>query len=182
MLAAGFSRRFGSNKLKASTHDGRTLIEHTLDGIAASLDEIIIVSRPGAAADLSGGQWPVLVFDGAEAGMGATLGWGISRLPPWDACLVCLADMPYVQPETYRLLAEKLTSAGIVIPCHNGRRGNPVGFGSRFFAELSELRDERGGKQIIRQHERKVLEVPVRDPAVLMDIDTPEDLSRFPVE
>lgn len=178
VLAAGFARRFGGGKLNAPMGDGRTLIEHTLAGIAASLDEIIVVSRPVAADELNCGSWPVLSFDGAARGMGASLAWGISQLPPWDGCLICLADMPYIQPDTYRLLAAQLTPENIVIPSHNGARGNPVGFGRRFFAELALLRDERGGRKIIEQHETAVVEMPVQDPAVLMDIDTPADLGR----
>ena len=177
VLAAGFSRRFGGSKLDAPLADGRPIVNHTLDAISSTFDEVLIVSRPDSGLDLE--KWPVTQFEAAEQGMGASLAWGISRLPAWDGCLVCLADMPFVQPRTYRLLAAKLTPGNIVIPGHMGRRGNPVGFGRRFFAELAELDDERGGRKIIRRHEVDVLEIPVEDPAVLMDIDTPADLSRF---
>lgn len=157
--------------------DGNPLIRHTLENISSAFDDILIVSRPDSGLDLE--NWPVTLFEGAEQGMGASLAWGISRLPAWDGCLVCLADMPFVQPRTYRLLAAELTTGNIVIPAHMGRRGNPVGFGRRFFAELAELNDERGGRKIIRRHEADVLEIPVEDPAILMDIDTPDDLGRY---
>lgn len=177
VLAAGFARRFGADKLTAPMPDGKPLIRHTLENISSAFDAVLIVSRPESGLDLD--KWPVTLFDGAEQGMGASLAWGISQLPPWDGCLVCLADMPFIEPHTYRLLATELTPRGIVIPGHNGRRGNPVGFGSRFFATLAELNDERGGRRIIHRHEAAVREIPVKDPAVLMDIDTPADLNRF---
>ncbi len=178
VLAAGFASRFGGGKLDAPLADGRRLAEHTLDNIAAALDEILIVSRPGAAGEWNRGDWPALLFDGAEQGMGASLAWGISRLPAWDGCLVCLADMPFIQPLTYRLLAAELNPETIVIPSYNSRRGNPVGFGSRFFAELTELGDDRGGREIVCRHEAAAREIPVGDPAILEDIDTPADLDR----
>ena len=177
VLAAGFARRFGADKLKTPMPDGKPLIGHTLENISSAFDEILIVSRPETGLDP--GKWPVTLFDGAEQGMGASLAWGISRLPDWDGCMICLADMPFVQPRTYRSLAAELTPENIVIPSLAGRRGNPVGFGRRFFADLSELNDERGGRKIVRRHEADVLEIPVEDPAVLMDIDTPADLSRY---
>ena len=181
VLAAGFARRFGGAKLSAPMTDGRSLIDHTLDGIASAIEEILIVSRPGAAETWNHDNWPVLLFEDAEQGMGASLARGISRLPPWDGCLVCLADMPFIRPQTYALLSARLTPENIVIPSHNGRRGNPVAFGRRFFAELAQLRDERGGRNIIRQHQDSVCEIPVNDPAVLMDIDTTADLDRYRV-
>ena len=177
VLAAGFARRFGKDKLTAPLADGNPLIRHTLENISSAFDDILIVSRPDSGLDLE--EWPVTQFEAAEQGMGASLAWGIARLPAWDGCLVCLADMPFVQPRTYRLLAAELTPENIVIPGHMGRRGNPVGFGRRFFAELAELNDERGGRKIIRRHEADVLEIPVEDPAILLDIDTPADLGRY---
>ncbi len=177
VLAAGFSRRFGGSKLDALLADGQPIVNHTLDAVSSAFDDILIVSRPDSGLDLE--EWPVTLFEAAEQGMGASLAWGISQLPAWDGCLICLADMPFVQARTYRLLAAELTPDNIVIPAHVGRRGNPVGFGRRFFAELAELKDERGGREIIRRHEADVLEIPIGDPAILMDIDTPADLSRY---
>lgn len=177
VLAAGFARRFGKDKLTAPMPDGNPLIRHTLENISSAFDDILVVSRPDSGLDLE--NWPVTLFKGAEQGMGASLAWGVSRLPAWDGCLVCLADMPFVQARTYRLLATELIPGNIVIPAHMGRRGNPAGFGRRFFAELAELKDERGGRKIIRRHEADVLEIPVEDPAILMDIDTPDDLDRY---
>ena len=177
VLAAGFSRRFGADKLTTPMPDGNSLLQHTLANISSACEEILIVSRSETGLDLE--QWPTTLFAGAEQGMGASLAWGISQLPAWDGCLVCLADMPFVQPRTYRLLAAELTSDNIVIPSLGNRRGNPVGFGRRFFAELTELNNERGGREIIRRHEAAVREIPVEDSAILMDIDTPADLSRY---
>ncbi len=177
VLAAGFSRRYGDSKLDAPLADGRPMVEHTLDAIATTFEQILIVTRPDSGLKLA--KWPVTLCEGADQGMGASLAWGISRLPAWDGCLICLADMPFVQASTYRLLAEQLTPANIVIPTQDGRRGNPVGFGRRFFAELAELDGERGGREIIAGHPTDVEEIAVEDPAIFMDIDTPADLSRF---
>ncbi len=177
VLAAGFSRRFGGNKLATPLADGRKLIEHTLGNIAAAIEEIRIVTRGETAERFSPGAIPLIVFDGAEQGMGASLAFGVSRLPAWDGCLVCLADMPHIGPETYLRLASRLGPRNIVIPRHNGRRGNPAGFGRDFFPELARLQNDRGGQAIIERHQGRVEPVEIDDPAILTDIDTPQDLS-----
>ena len=177
VLAAGFSRRFGGNKLAAPMADGRKLIEHTLGNIAAAIAEIVIVTRDETAERFSPGAIPLLVFDGAEQGMGASLAFGVSQLPTdWDGCLVCLADMPHIGPETYRQLASRLGPKSIVIPRHNGRRGHPVGFGRDFFPELARLDNDRGGQAIIARHQGRVEPIEIDDPAILIDIDTPKEL------
>ncbi len=179
LLAAGFSRRFGSRKLAAGMPDGRPLIEHTLANLETALDHILIVSRPGALDDWEPGNRSLARFDGAEQGMGASLAFGVSRLSDWDGCLVCLADMPFIQPQTYALLAGQLAPDRILIPRHNDRRGNPVGFGSHFFPDLARLDSETGGRRIIETNKHFLREITVEDPAILQDIDTPEDLRRF---
>ena len=50
----------------------------------------------------------------------------------WHACLVCLADMPFIKIETYRSLASQLNQDNIVIPFYQKQAGNPVGFGRLF--------------------------------------------------
>ena len=179
LLAAGFGRRFGGRKLAAEMPDGRLLIEHTLANIEAALDHILIVSRPGALDDWNPGNQSLALFDGAEQGMGASLAFGVSRLPDWDGCLICLADMPFIQPRTYTLLAGQLTPGNILVPFHDGRRGHPVGFGSQFFPELAKLDNEAGGRRIIKANKHALCQVTVNDPAVLQDIDTPGDLRKL---
>ena len=176
VLAAGFGRRYGGGKLAATMADGRRLIEHSLANITAAIDEVVIVSRPGAIEQWLPGTLPLLLFEDAGQGMGASLAFGVSRLPPWDGCLVCLADMPFIEPQTYRQLAAKLTPQTIVIPRHQQACGNPVGFGRDFFPELARLRNDSGGRQIIQRHQHAIHEIHTSDPAILIDIDTPEDL------
>ena len=178
LLAAGFSRRFGGAKLAARMPDGRRLIEHTLANIKAALDQILIISRPDALDGWEPGNQPLALFYGAEQGMGASLAFGVSRLPDWDGCLVCLADMPLIAPSTYAFLAEQLTPGNILVPLHDGRRGHPVGFGSHFFPELAKLDDDAGGRRIIETNRQSLRQITVNDPAILQDIDTPEDLQK----
>ena len=83
--------------------------------------------------------------------------------------------MPHVAPATLRLLADALASgAGIAAPLMDGRRGNPVGFGRVHLDGLLALRGDQGARRLLQTF--PVTEVPVADPGIFRDIDTPADL------
>ena len=111
LLAAGFSRRFGSLKLAASLQDGDSVIARTLKQLRATQAPLRIVTRADLQTLLlaSGAQADELVLcEDATLGMGHTLAAGMRDLPPWSGCLVCLADMPFMRPDTLALLLQAL--------------------------------------------------------------------------
>lgn len=182
VLAAGFSNRFGSVKLCAKLESGHTVFEQTLARLREAVPEVIVITRPDLAPLLPVSGASLEIFEDAEKGMGATLAHGISRVFHWQACLVCLADMPFIKTDTYRELAAVVDASHIVLPHYDSRPGNPVAFGRAFFEELSQLSGDTGGRAVIRQHPQQLISHPVSDPAILADIDTPEDLQRLQEE
>ena len=114
----------------------------------------------------------------ADLGMGHTLAAGMRALPAWEACLVCLGDMPFIQTDTYARLLQSLHGERITIPTFAGVRGNPVGFGAQWFASLRESTGDTGARDIVRGQPDSIDCVAVDDPAILKDIDTPDDLTR----
>ena len=65
------------------------------------------------------------------------------------------------------------------MPTHNGKRGNPVLWGSRFFAEIVAVAGDVGARHLIGDYAELVCEVELADGGVLVDIDTPEALTEF---
>jgi len=191
LLAAGFSRRFGGIKLTQTLADGRILFQHTLHNLVHSLNEIVVISRPEVAPLLQASVASInttsnntnstilRVFNDAEKGMGATLAYGMQHIPDWDACLICLADMPYIKPATYRSIMAAMDQASIIIPQYQNKPGNPVGFGRDFYSSLRQLQGDSGGRHIIENNQQSVNKLNLDDPALLLDIDTPEDLQRI---
>ncbi|MEX2469033.1 MAG: nucleotidyltransferase family protein [Pseudohongiellaceae bacterium] len=179
VLAAGFSNRFGSLKLAAHLNSGTTVFAQTLARLAAAVPEQIVVSRPELAEILAPETDTLYLFDQAERGMGATLAYGVSLIEDWDACLVCLADMPFITTATYRRIAAAADSDSIVLPTYEKKVGNPVAFGRRFFPELTALGGDTGGRPVLQRHPGAVRRLAVADAAILHDIDTPEDLARL---
>lgn len=181
LLAAGFSRRFGAVKLGATLQNGETVIARTLARIRATGAPLRVVTRPELQDLLlaSGARSEELVLCAdADLGMGHTLAAGMRALPGWEACLVCLGDMPFIQSDTYVRLLQSLHGERITIPTFAGVRGNPVGFGAQWFASLLESTGDTGARDIVRGHPESIDCVAVDDPAILKDIDTPEDLAR----
>ena len=185
LLAAGFSRRFGSSKLKARLPNGKTVFQQTLERIRGATDNILIVTRDELLDDLLQAGTPLAqtaVCPDAELGMGHTLACGIRHMPAhWDAVLVCLADMPFVETSTYATLLGALRPDVIVVPEHQGKRGNPVGFGGKWFTTLAQASGDSGGREVMKGNPDAILRVPVEDPAVHLDVDVPGDLGQHRV-
>ncbi len=55
------------------------------------------------------------------------------------------------------------------------RRGHPVLVHRRLVAELQKLPATGQARDVIRRHRPETRYVPVEDPGVLRDIDTPDD-------
>ena len=65
----------------------------------------------------------------------------------------------------------------ICLPTWWDRRGNPVLFARRFFAEIQAISGDMGARGLIADYPDLVCEVPMPDDAVLTDVDTPEALA-----
>ena len=68
---------------------------------------------------------------------------------------------------------------GVCVPVRHGRRGNPVLWGARFFAEMAALSGDAGAKELLRRHADQVTEVEMETGAIFADIDAPADLDRL---
>src|SRR5258708_18798619 len=187
LLAAGYSKRFGSNKLlqalpagasEAGTPIGLAAAKHLLE----ALPESIAVVGPRAqklSRMLRDAGCNTVVCKNAGEGMGTSLAAGVRAAAGADGWIVALADMPFIRPETIRAVTKALRDgAAIAAPSFRGERGHPVGFARRFFDELSSLRGDDGARQLLKQHPEWLTLHEVDDPGVVRDIDKPSDLER----
>ena len=179
LLAAGFSNRFGGLKLLAPLNPEHTVFSQTHARLSSAIADLIVITRPELADKLPVDRSQLQIFAEAERGMGATLAFGMQFTNHWDACMICLSDMPYITTATYSALAEAAATNSIIIPEFDGKPGNPVIFGSDFFPELKQLSGDAGGKPVTRAHPEAVRRISVDDPAILLDIDTPEELAEL---
>ena len=179
LTAAGRGTRFGSDKRRARLPDGRQLLERSIANLAETGLPFCVALGPGddvLAEALAARAVETLRCTEAPRGMGATLAAAVRQLPPWDAVLVALGDMPWLRPASISAVARVSGPDAICVPCHNGRRGHPVAFGGRFLPELAALDGDRGARDLLLRHAAAVRELPVDDPGVLRDVDRPADL------
>lgn len=182
VLAAGYSRRFGSDKRNQCLDDGQTLLEASLALPCARLDEVWLVLRPGEPRP-SGLPETIRVVQSASTrlGLGHSIAAGaeqMARASQADALAVFLADMPFVTPATLDALLATCDAEHIGVPTHGGQPGHPVVFGRSFWPELCQLAGDSGARAVLQRHAHAVRRVAVDDPGILLDIDRPADLSR----
>lgn len=187
ILAAGQSRRMGKeNKLLAEV-DGKPMVRHVADAVAASKAASMTVvlgheadAVRAALADLK----PSYAYnpDYAE-GLSTSLKAGLAAVgEDVDGVIVCLGDMPRIGTATIdRMIAafDPVEGRSIVVPTRRGKRGNPVLFAKRFFEEMAGVSGDVGARHLIGNHEDLAVEIEVDDESVLTDVDTPEALARI---
>ena len=187
VLAAGRSRRMGGANKLLSEIDGVPMVARVVAAAAAARsDPVIVVTGHEAAkvrAALAGRDATFAHNPDYAAGLSTSLRAGLAALPAGvDGVLVCLGDMPRVSAaQIDRLIAAFDAAAGraICVPTHRGKRGNPVLWAARFFAEMEAVAGDVGARHLIGEHEDMVHEVESGDDGVLVDIDTPEALTEL---
>lgn len=185
LLAAGRGRRFDPSgqrsKLLARLDSGAAVVEASARTLLATLDRVVAVVAPddgGSAGLLRALGCEVTVCPHADSGMAASLVHAIAHtLPQPHGWLIALGDMPHVQGSTVNALCAALAAgAGIAAPVFEGRRGNPVAFGAAYRDALLALQGDQGARALLRSE--PVVEVPVPDRGIFLDIDTHADLTK----
>ena len=185
VLAAGFSRRMGeANKLLAPI-DGAPMIARCVDAVLASPARPVVVVTGHEAAHvrqaLAGRELVFAHNPEPAAGLSASLRTGIAALgEEVDGALVCLGDMPWVRPAHLEALIAAFAASGgrsICAPTFGGKRGNPVLWPARCFAEIAALRGDTGARERLDAHAGEVCYVPMADAGVTLDVDTPGALA-----
>jgi len=179
VLAAGASQRFGTaDKLQADL-DNDTVLSRSLAAYRdAPLARKIAVIRPdkNLAAICEAAGFEVHINHQADSGMGTSIATGIATLQRETHALIGLGDMPRLMPQTIALLSQApINTTGIAIPTYQKARGHPRLFAAAHFQSLSALSGDMGGKRIIESCQN-VMEIAVDDAAIMLDIDTQDQL------
>ena len=181
LLAAGSASRFGSDKLRHQLPHGVSIAVQAARHLKQEVADVIAVVRPGSdelSQALASEGCEVIVCEKAAEGMGASLACAANAAADADGYLVALADMPFVRRTTIAAVRDALAAgAPLAAPYFRARRGHPVGLSRKFLSELVALQGDSGAKKLLADNERSIVKIPVGDPGVIRDIDTPGDLA-----
>ncbi|HVJ53232.1 MAG TPA: molybdopterin-binding/glycosyltransferase family 2 protein [Aliidongia sp.] len=186
VLAAGQSSRMGRNKLLIEI-DGASMVERAVDAALASAASPVIVvlghQADSVRARLAGRKVVLVKNPDYAQGLSTSLKRGLAAVPDEaDGIVVCLADMPGIgQRLIDRLIAafNPLEGREIIVPSRDGKRGNPVLWGSRFLPELATVSGDTGAKHLLGAYPEYLVEIVAEDDGVLTDLDTPEALAAW---
>jgi molybdenum cofactor cytidylyltransferase len=185
VLAAGRSTRMGaSNKLLADI-GGRPMARVVVETVLASRTRPVLVvtghQAEAVRAALAGLDVTFVGNPDYAAGLSTSLKAGLHALPLDSAGgLVVLGDMPRITAahlDEMIAVFERGGGTNIVVPVHNGERGNPVLWPAAFFVEMLALEGDAGARSLLATHAGRVREVDLGVDAIFADIDTPEALA-----
>lgn len=188
LLAAGRSQRFGSDKryarLNNAGKEDTSVLFSTLQQVRNSTLPCFVVLRPGDQAlaeqlDAMNIDWGIC--PDAHQGMGHSLAFGIKATQHWQGWLIALADMPWVQAETYLKIAETVNGTNIVRPWSEKARqhGHPVAFSKPYAYALMACTGDSGARHLLTSG-KEITELTLADPGIVLDIDQPDDIHRVP--
>jgi CTP:molybdopterin cytidylyltransferase MocA len=193
LLAAGSGSRFDGpfHKLLADL-DGTPIAERSIDAVVRSgVGPVVVVcgavdltplvervrERIGErSSDAPLPSTTVVHHPGWADGQATSLQAGLAAAIELGATaiVVGLADMPFVDADTWRRVAA--STAPIAVATYDGRRRNPVRLAAEVWPELPTTGDE-GARSLFRRSPDRVEEVPCSGSPD--DIDTQEDLASW---
>ena len=186
MLAAGFARRMGRQKLLLAVR-GAPIVRLSVEALRPHVEDLVVVTGrddTGVREALAGIDTRFATNPRPQDGQGSSIAIGVAALMPWtSAALVALGDQPRVPSTVVPALLDawRRTGKPIVAPDYHGTQGTPVLFSADVFAELRALSGDSGAKSIV-QARRERVELVTIDAPMPADVDTPEDYARLHVE
>jgi molybdenum cofactor cytidylyltransferase len=184
VLAAGRSTRMGERNKLLQLFRGKPLVRHAVEAQLASkaAPVLVVTGHQGAEVERALAGLVVTFVHNRDfaSGLAGSVKAGLAALSP-DApgVVVSLGDMPNVTGQVIDRLAEAFADrpeALAVVPTLLGQRGNPVLLSRALFAAVARLSGDQGARRLLDEAGDAIVEVPLDDPAIAIDVDTPEAL------
>ncbi len=199
ILAAGFSTRMGRDKallpwppVAESAPVVNTFLGSWIDLLQQETELVIVVAGRNHAhlAPVVYGHGGFLIENEApERGQFSSIQTGLQDVlnRGRDAAVVALVDRPPVVPGTLRELKHALLSSppeiwAVAPEIRRGEEishGHPLAVGRDMIEAFLRAPAESTARDVEHQHQQHIRYVPVHDPYIVMNIDTPEDYERL---
>jgi molybdenum cofactor cytidylyltransferase len=187
ILAAGESSRMGRDKALLPwppTSKSDTFLSAAIRLFFPYVDVVLVVAGKNEAA-----LAPVIYANGAslvinpdpERGQFSSLQVGLHEVlnRGSDAAMVTLVDRPPVKAETVGTLETAFEEAiakrkWAVIPEYQGKHGHPILIGREMLEAFLKAPETSNAHEVESEHQSEIEYVPVDDPLVAVNVDTPE--------
>lgn len=191
ILAAGFSRRFGSNKLLYEIQ-GKPMYEILLEKLQwvkeqmKEVKTVCVVSQYERIMEAASGRGFLTVKnENSILGLSSSVKAGLVAVrkaynpknsnPEKEAHYFCFfaADQPHMKQETILgfLQGFRRSRKGIGCMAWEKQRGNPVIFHEKYVDELLALEGDTGGREVLKRHPQDLFLCQVPDAQELKDYD-----------
>ena len=102
-----------------------------------------------------------------------------------DAAMITLVDRPPVKVETIQYLIEQFEQGArnalwAVVPEYQGKHGHPILAGREMIEAFLRAPATANAREIEHAHQDKIAYVPVDDPFVASNVDTPDQYAALP--
>ena len=188
ILAAGESARMGQPKALLPWRGG-TFLSGAIRVLNAFSDMVIVVAgknaeqlRPVVDANAAF----LVVNPQPERGQFSSLQIGVQEVlnRGRDAAIITLVDRPPARPETVEHLKTEFLgrldqNIWAVVPEYEGKHGHPYLAGRELIGAYLDAPVTSNARDIQHANASRIVYVPVTDPLVIVNIDTPEDYARF---
>ena len=166
------------------TQAGGTFLSAAIRSLSPATDFVLVVVGKNAAA-----LAPIIYAEGASLvvnedparGQFSSLQVGLQEAlnRGRDAAMVTLVDRPSVNPATLQLLRHAFSVAKeniwAVVPEYSGKHGHPYLIGREMIAGFLQVPSTSVARDIEHAQQAHIQYVPVDDPLVALNINTPED-------
>jgi molybdenum cofactor cytidylyltransferase len=185
VLAAGRSRRMGTQKLLLPLGD-RPVIVHIVDEVLRSpVDQVFVVVGPGGhgvVEAIANRSVRLVTNPDPEGDMLSSVRCALSAMPEdCAAVLTVLGDQPGITAEVVAVLVQAFRTSGhgIIVPTYHGRRGHPLLFSRDYREEILCGYQGVGLQGLLHAHPEDVCEVELPAPGVIEDMDLPEEYEKI---
>ena len=191
ILAAGESTRMGTDKAllpwppyRAGQTGGQTFLSAAIQSLNPFSDLVIVVAgmNESQLTPVVYAQGAFVVRNPAPArGQFSSLQVGLQEVLNHgrDAAIVTLVDRPPVSADTLSTLCAAFVDAAAgtwaVVPEFAGKHGHPILLGREMITAFLNAAPSSNAQEIEHQYQQHIEYVAVDDPAVAMNVDTPQD-------
>ncbi|MEM9823587.1 MAG: nucleotidyltransferase family protein [Bacteroidota bacterium] len=185
VLAAGSSRRMGkANKLLLPWQQKAvvtTVVDHLL--AVTGIEVIVVMGHEAELIQTALGERSLKKVVNPEhlKGMTTSIQCGLRATDvASQGYMICLADLPLIGSGIYQNIVQSFQAVvpsnpkTILVPRFQKKRGHPIVFSQYYKTQLLQHPILEGCKQILQDHQKHLHFFPCKDPAILLDMDTPE--------